>query len=512
MKSREYWEKRAIALEYYLQEEATATLEEIQRLYGAALENIENEVHEIRKELGKVTGIVTEEELNELLAKAERDKSYTELQDLLELAETDDEKLDIMNRINAQAYGMRISRLDSVGNKILSEFTKVAAQEKVLCRTLFANALQEAYYTNIHNLAEGYNAGVAFDVLPNRAINKALNASWNGDNYSSRIWKHGQEFTDQVQETVVKGLMTGQSRSKIASELMEYTDSTRYVAERLVRTETAHFLGEGQKEAYEAAGIEKYRYLAALSERTCETCAALDSKVFNLDEATEGVNYPPMHPNCRCVTITADAKLSTRLARDPVTGENYKVEGNMTFAQWKENLSDEQRAAINKYVDNSDKHGIIKENEMFRKKNSTHRKISAEGYRVISEAEYHKIIAKPIKQGLKIERGNPYHEERLRNMGKRASAIGNTIFLRSDCTISDVLEEVYHFEQNRIGMNNDKEFELRFLLNEIDAQKYVLGLTEKYNIPVEEVELTKANLKDYKEQLREYYKRRGKYD
>lgn len=219
-----------------------------------------------------------------------------------------------------------------------------------ISKELFSETYADAYYGNIYNLAEGYNAGIAFDVLPRRAINKALNEPWNGDNYSGRIWKHSKEFTEQVEQAVVNGLMTGRSRTKLASELMEYTEHTRYAAERLVRAEAAHFLGEGQRKAYEAAGIEKYRYLAALSERTCEVCAALDNKVFPLDEAAEGVNYPTMHPNCRCVTITADAKLSTRLARDPETGKNYKVDGNMDFQQWKESLSDEKKQAFDLHV------------------------------------------------------------------------------------------------------------------------------------------------------------------
>ncbi|MEE1047583.1 MAG: minor capsid protein, partial [Clostridia bacterium] len=332
MRSREYWKQRAIAAEYYAQQDASLTIGKIQELYGNALEHIDEEVQKLRRELGKQTGAVSEDELDELLSASESDKSYRELQNLLDVAKTDEERADILSRMNSQAYGARIKRIDSVGNKILAEFTKVASMEKVLCKDLFSDTYQKGYYGKIYELAKGYNAGVAFDVLPKRAINKALSEPWHGENYSARIWKHSQAFTEQIQQTVVKGLMTGQSRAKLASELMEHTDSTRYVAERLVRTETAHFLSEGQREAYEAAGIEKYRYLAALSERTCEVCASLDNKVFPLDEATEGVNYPTMHPNCRCVTITADAKLSTRLAKNPVTGENYKVDGNMDFA------------------------------------------------------------------------------------------------------------------------------------------------------------------------------------
>ena len=49
----------------------------------------------------------------------------------------------------------------------------------------------------------------------------------------------------------------------------------------------------------------------------------------------------------------ADVNLTSRIARDPLTGENYKVDGNMTFDEWKNSLSDEQKNAL-KYVANSE--------------------------------------------------------------------------------------------------------------------------------------------------------------
>lgn len=120
-------------------------------------------------------------------------------------------------------------------------------------------------------------------------------------------------------------------------------------------------MGEGQLEAYKDIGIEHYQFVAALGERTCDTCGGLDGEVFPVSEAMEGDNYPPMHANCRCTTIMADADLSSCIARDPLTGENYKVDGDMTFGEWKDSLTPEQRAAMDKYVDNSGKGGIIKE-------------------------------------------------------------------------------------------------------------------------------------------------------
>jgi hypothetical protein len=152
----------------------------------------------------------------------------------------------------------------------------------------------------------------------------------------------------------------------------------------------------------------------------------------------------------------------------------------------------------------SENGGII---EMSRNRGKTHRKLSDSGNQVITAAEYQRITAEPLKHGVKIIRGDPYHEERLRKMHKSASTIGDTVFLSSDCTVSDVLEEMYHFEQNRKGLNSDKNATLRVLLNEIDAQEYLLSVSEKYKIPQEEIEVTKQNLLDYQEKLEEYYRR-----
>ena len=43
------------------------------------------------------------------------------------------------------------------------------------------------------------------------------------------------------------------------------------------------------------------------------------------------------------------------------------------------------------------------------------------------------------------------------------------------------------------------------LLNEIDAQNYLLSVSNNYHIPESELEVTKKNLADYEKALEEYY-------
>ena len=47
-------------------------------------------------------------------------------------------------------------------------------------------------------------------------------------------------------------------------------------------------------------GREKYTYVCENSETSCSECRALSGQTFSVSDAEEGVNLPPMHPNCRC--------------------------------------------------------------------------------------------------------------------------------------------------------------------------------------------------------------------
>mgnify|MGYP006976144367 CR=1 FL=1 len=79
-------------------------------------------------------------------------------------------------------------------------------------------------------------------------------------------------------------------------------------------------------------------------------------------------------------------------------------------------------------------------------------------------------------------------------------------------SVSEVLEETYHFMQNKSGMNDDKVEPLRTILNEIDAKRYLIKNAKRFNIPRLETEETKAHLKKYLSELEDYKRRFGDYE
>ena len=72
----------------------------------------------------------------------------------------------------------------------------------------------------------------------------------------------------------------------------------------IARTETVRLANEGLKELYKVNGIEKVRWLSAISDRTCPICEALNGQVFNINEINIGNGQPPAHSNCRCSLIS----------------------------------------------------------------------------------------------------------------------------------------------------------------------------------------------------------------
>ena len=253
-----------------------------------------------------------------------------------------------MRKIHAQAYGARISRLEAVKLNVYAYFKEKALTEIEKTKTLYNTVIEESYYRTVHDVAKGCNVGINFSLIPERAVNEMLESKWHGEQFSDRVWNNTAKVAEQSQKIITEGLMSHAGYTQMAARLAEIMETSKYNAQRLVNTQVSYFMNMAELRAYEELGIEQYKYLATLDERTCESCSPLDNKIFKVSEAVGGVNYPPMHPHCRCTT-TMPTDYARRWARDPLTGKGYKIKG-MNYNEWIESLNPEQRLAFDLHV------------------------------------------------------------------------------------------------------------------------------------------------------------------
>lgn len=347
MKSSRYWKLVALLREIQIQGKATYTINQLRQMYNDAVKELDKEISKVFRTF-QYGEDITEAEAEELINAESQRRISRELQAELERTDDPSIKAELTRRIHATAYGARISRLEAVKQNVFIYFTKLAIDEIAKTKTLYNTVVEESYYRTIHDFGYGVNMGVNFSLLPSKAIDEIVSAKWHGASFSSRVWSNTKQTAEQAQEIITRGLLSRKSYNQMANELAEVTQNSKYNATRLVRTQCNHYLNAGEFKAYEELGVEQYLYLATLDYKTCRRCQPLDGRIFNTKDKREGVNAPTIHPHCRCTT-TVPVEFARRWARDPITGKGVKIP-NMTYSEWVESMSDEQKAAFDKNV------------------------------------------------------------------------------------------------------------------------------------------------------------------
>lgn len=349
MKSEEYWNDAALRREIAVQTGTNYTGEEILKLYDEALSDIDTEMQKIKINFQKRFGI-DNETAEYFLTQAQQEDNLKTLIKSLEYAPDEQARQDILayirrDGLSVRAYAARKERYEAVKAVIYARIKKVAVKEIEKLSERLQAVYKESYYGVIDDAAKQFDVGINFAILNENAINAAVSTKWHGKQFSQRIWDNTDRLATTAQNLVVKSFMSGEAWSKTADKLATTFQVEKYNATRLVHTEASHIHAMADLKAYEDIGAEQYRYLATLDYRTCERCQQWDNMVLPLSEAREGYNYPVLHPLCRCTTTIA-VDLKNRRARDPLTGKNDIVDGSVTYQEWHNSLSDEQKEAL----------------------------------------------------------------------------------------------------------------------------------------------------------------------
>lgn len=120
-----------------------------------------------------------------------------------------------------------------------------------------------------------------------------MNAEW-----SERLWGDSAALRSELDTLLHRGIIQGKNPKVLARDLRKKFDVSVYESERLMRTEMARVQQDVFQDSAKQVGVAQYKYIAEPD--ACDKCAALDSKVFDFEDAEIGINAYPMHPQCRC--------------------------------------------------------------------------------------------------------------------------------------------------------------------------------------------------------------------
>ena len=333
-----YWDRRQLQNMYEYMESAEKTADQIANLYLKASRYISyasDDIFERYQSRHKLSQNDAMRLINTMYNKTD----IKELLEKLRSEDTDQNKRELLAKLEAPAYQARLERLQQLQNQIDIVMADVYEQEKSFNTSHYVDLANEAYYHSIYDIQQQTGSVFSFGYVDSKMINAVLNSKWSGKNYSARIWGNTKALAQDLKEELLINLVTGRTNREVANIINNKFGAGASQARRLVRTESNYLATELNFKAYKEAGIEKYRYLATLDLKTCTTCCrGLDGRIFFVSERKTGVNCPPMHPWCRCTTVGVISekymKEGTRRPRDPETHKVIDVPADMTYQEW----------------------------------------------------------------------------------------------------------------------------------------------------------------------------------
>lgn len=324
IKSSNYWDKRAIERMTTAEKQSETYIKNIKEMYNQAFKNIDGEIARVYKNYSKETGLDVEK-LKELLTTKETSKTWKDL------------KRQGLDKYIKENYKSRISRLEQIQAQMYAKAKQIYPKEELQNTMCYKGVINNSYYKAVYDTQIGMGYDFSFNKIDNNLLNTLLNEKWSGKNYSERIWGNTDILADSVSKIVGGALLSGQGIEKTTKQIKDKFNVSKYYAERLVRTETNHFNNEADAMAYEEMGVKEYVFVAVLDSRTSEICQANDNKKYLYKDREVGVNYPPLHPNCRSTTRgylgeEAEKQLKRR-ARNPLTGKSELID-NISYKDW----------------------------------------------------------------------------------------------------------------------------------------------------------------------------------
>ena len=270
------------------------------------------------------------QKLKELLTRSETKKTWEQM------------KRQGLDKYIKDNYKSRISRLEQIQAQIYAKAKQIYPKEELENTMCYNGVINNSYYKAVYDTQMGTGYDFSFNKIDKNLTTALLNEKWSGLNYSQRVWGNTDILADSLSQILGGAMLSGQSIEKTSKQIKDRFNVSKYYAERLVRTETNHFNNEADAMAYEEMGIDKYVFVATLDNRTSETCQNHDGKVYEYKDKEVGVNFPPLHPNCRSKTRgylgeEAEKQLKRR-ARNPQTGKTEVID-NIPYNEWIKNYN-----------------------------------------------------------------------------------------------------------------------------------------------------------------------------
>ena len=292
-----YWQKRQQQLNKQLEKDEAKLKKRLSSYFDTGYRKLDKQIAAYYKQYG-MDNVIQYRRLMESLSEDDKRllmeqmdefaKKYPEYAHLMPVRES----IYKLNRLEGLQYSVRMQQLE-IG----------AVENEQLTAHLNRNAER-----GVNAAAEAMGFGKNF-YANNPDISKLfINVPWsNGENFSQKIWNNTTKLANYLNSDIAQGIARGDSYERLTRRLRErFSSVSRNDAYRLIYTEGTYVMAEATMQPF-TEDFEKYRLSTVGDAKVCSICRGVAREVFNISDRQPGVNFPPLHPWCRCAfTIEVD--------------------------------------------------------------------------------------------------------------------------------------------------------------------------------------------------------------
>ena len=308
-KEGEYWARRTMQLVEQMEADEAALRVELAKVYKRMLAELQREIKAYYQAYGvdnvieyrKLLASLSEEDIILLMREMDRFAAkYPQYASLLPVRES----IYKLDRLEGLQYSVWVKQLE------------IGAIEQSVFEAHLAK-----YATMAANLAaESLGLGSDFYSVNDSIIRATIGQRWSqGRNYSDSIWINKEKLANTLNTELAQMFARG----------VKYDDMARFISDlatnkerglkdsmRLIYTEGTFVFNEAQARVHEQH-FDYYRMVTITegivlfkSAPVCEICR--QTADYQIEEPVAfkdrepGVNFPPMHPNCRCSYIVVE--------------------------------------------------------------------------------------------------------------------------------------------------------------------------------------------------------------
>lgn len=307
-KQEKYWEDRAQSRVLATDRQVDDIRKDSDRAYRDARNGVRREIDKFYRDFATAAGI-SEDEARQKLSRGELQDFKKELERKRKIIQEMIQKSP--NNRKLQAYDTEFEKLSKVREltrkealeaNVSAEIVKLGGKQEQQLNARSQNVVRTALWMNSADLSMLGDVDAKLGVGHPEQVKRAAKENWQHGDFSDKIWDDKEKLIREAREVIEGGFARNKGAYDMAGDLMTRMNVSHSNALRLVRTEFNHLSNQAALAEYQAKGIKKYKFVSATDSRTCDVCADLNGKTFNVADAKVGLNFPPMHPNCRSVT------------------------------------------------------------------------------------------------------------------------------------------------------------------------------------------------------------------